>query len=44
MYYMQVYNRKKSGGCYFVHTTRYLEKIALDLIEFRDKKICISIN
>ena len=29
---------EKVGRCDFVYTTRYLEKIALDLIEFRDKK------
>lgn len=32
----QIYNRKKSGGCDFVSTSRYLEKVALDLIDFRD--------
>ncbi|WUR04589.1 LTR Retrotransposon [Vairimorpha necatrix] len=33
----QIYNRKRSGGCDFVATSRYLEKVALDLIDFRDK-------
>ncbi len=32
----QIYNRKKCGGCDFVESTGYLEKVALDLIEFRD--------
>jgi hypothetical protein len=32
----QIYNRKKSGGCDFVSSRFYLEKVALDLIEFRD--------
>lgn len=32
----QINNRKKSGGCDFVATSRYLEKVALDLIEFRE--------
>ncbi|KAF9756190.1 Transposon Tf2-9 polyprotein, partial [Nosema granulosis] len=32
----QVYNRKKTGGCDFVSSRFYLEKVAMDLIEFRD--------
>ena len=38
MYYMSSLQSEKVGRCDFVYTTRYLEKIALDLIEFRDKK------
>ncbi|WUR03409.1 reverse transcriptase [Vairimorpha necatrix] len=32
----QKYNRKKSGGCDFIATSRYLEKVAIDLIDYRD--------
>ncbi len=34
----QVCNRKKTGGCDFVSSRFYLEKVALDLMEFRDLK------
>ncbi|WUR04686.1 endonuclease [Vairimorpha necatrix] len=34
----QINNRKKSGGCVFVATSRYLEKVAFDLIEYREEK------
>lgn len=33
----QKYNRKTSGGCEFISTSRYLEKVGMDLIEFRDE-------
>lgn len=39
----QKFNRKTSGGTDFVSTTRYLEKIGLDLIEFRDEMAFIVV-
>lgn len=33
----QKYNRKTRGGCEFISTSRYLEKVAIDLIEFREE-------
>ncbi len=42
----QIYNRKKSGGCDFVSTRFYLEKVAFDLIDYRDigKYVLLSID
>lgn len=39
----QKFNRKTSGGTDFVSTTRYLEKVGLDLIEFREEKAFIVV-
>lgn len=39
----QKYNRKTSGGTDFVCTTIYLEKIGLDIIEFREEIVFIVV-
>ena len=39
----QKYNRKTSGGGEFISTTRYLEKLGMDMIEFRDEKKVIVV-
>lgn len=39
----QKYNRKTSGGSDFISTTRYLEKVGMDLIEFREEKAFVVV-
>lgn len=39
----QINNRKKSGGYDFVSTSRYLEKVVLDLMEFREHGVYVIV-
>jgi hypothetical protein len=41
-----MYNHKTSGGCEFIITTRYLEKIGLSLKEFRERGyyVVVAVN
>ena len=39
----QKYNRKTSGGNEFICTSRYLEKVGMDLIEFRDEGVYVVV-
>jgi hypothetical protein len=39
----QKYNRKTRGGCDFIASTRYLEKVGIDLIEFRDERCFVIV-
>lgn len=40
----RINNRKNFGGCDFVITTRYLEEMALDLLELRDLRVYILVG
>lgn len=40
----QKYNGKTSGGSDFISTTRYLEKVGMDLIEFREEGFFVVVG
>lgn len=39
----QKYNRKTSRDSIFIATSRYLEKVSMDMIEFREKKCVVVV-